>query len=173
MEGLLHPPLVHFAVVLPIVALAFQIAYMITKNEAHSVYAARILAVAAIMMIAVWYTGGLEGKDAYPLLDAEGKKELLAHKAYGMYVMITAIVIAIIKFAACKIKSGALEVGSLLLMLSLVGMIGYQGLLGGDVVYEHGGNVKAMSKLSDCTEELDELKAMSEDEDEDEDEDEE
>jgi uncharacterized membrane protein len=174
MEGLLHPPLVHFAVVLPLVALAFQIAYMITKNEAHSVYAARILAVAAIMMVAVWYTGGLEGKEAYPLLDAEGKKELLAHKAYGMYVMITTLVIAAIKFAACKLKSGALEAGSLLLMLSLVGMVGYQGSLGGDVVYEHGGNVKTTKDLKECKAELEEAAMMSDDdEDEDEDEDEE
>jgi len=173
MEGLLHPPLVHFAVVLPLVALAFQIAYMITKNEAHSVYAARILAVAAIMMVAVWYTGGEEGKLAYPLLDAEGKKELLAHKAYGMYVMITTLVIAAIKFAACKMKSGALEAGSLLLMLSLVGMVGYQGSLGGDVVYEHGGNVKVTKDLKECKAELEEAAMMSDDDDEDEDEDDE
>ncbi len=172
MEGLLHPPLVHFAVVLPIVALAFQIAYMITKNEAHSVYAARILAVAAILMVAVWYTGGVDGKVAYPLLDAEGKKELLEHKAYGLYVMITTLIIAAIKFVSCRMKNRALEMGSLLLMLSLVGMVGYQGSMGGDVVYEHGGNVETTKTLKDCKAELEELKMMSEDEDEDEDEDE-
>jgi len=173
MEGLLHPPLVHFAVVLPIVALIFQIAYIITKNEAHSVYAARLLAFGAIMMVAVWYTGGQEGKEAYPLLDAEGQKELLAHKAYGLYVMVTTLIIAAIKFVSCRMKSAPLELGSLLLMISLVGMVGYQGSMGGDVVYEHGGNVKTTKTLKDCKSELEELKMMSEDDDdEDEDEDE-
>jgi len=172
MEGLLHPPLVHFAVVLPIVALVFQLTYLITKNEAHSVYAARILAVGAILMVAVWYTGGAEGKLAYPLLDAEGKKELLAHKAYGMYVMIATLVIAAIKFVSCKMKTPALELGSFLLMASLVGMVGYQGSMGGDVVYEHGGNVETTKTLKKCNADLEELKMMSEDEDEDEDEDE-
>jgi len=172
MEGLLHPPLVHFAIVLPLVALMFQIAYMITKNEAHSVYSARILAVAALIMIAVWYTGGQDGKAAYPLLDAEGQKDLLAHKAYGLYVMITTIVIAIIKFAACKMKNSALEMGALLLIASLVGMVVFQGSTGGEIVYEHGGNVKAMKKLGTCEAALQEYKDMDDDdEDEDEDED--
>ena len=174
MEGLLHPPLVHFAIALPLVALIFQIAYMITKNEAHSKYAARILAFGAIMIVAAWYTGGQDGQNAYPLLDAEGQKDLLAHKGYGLYVMVATLVIAAIKFTACKIKNGVLEAGSLLLIISLVGMIGYQGSTGGEIVYKHGGNVKAMEQVKACKAELEELKMMSEDdEDEDEDEDEE
>jgi len=54
---IIHPATVHFAMVLPLVASVFGLAYLYTRTELMSKIAARTTLVAALAMIAVWYTG--------------------------------------------------------------------------------------------------------------------
>lgn len=147
---LLHPPLVHFAIVLPMVALIFQIAYSVTNTYLYSKLSSRVLIIAALFMIAAWYTGGLQGQDVYPLLNDEGKKVLLQHKQLGMYMMILAIVLALAKFIACKSRNIVLETMVLIGLLGASSLLAYQGLIGGDIVYKHGGGVDKHSDGMDC-----------------------
>lgn len=147
---LLHPPLVHFAIVLPMVAFMFQLAFSATNNFKYSQWSAYLLIVSALVMIGAWYTGGLQGADVYPLLTQEGQEVLKSHKSIGFYIMLATIALAIIKFFAYKSRNVILEtivfVGLLLIASSLV----YQGLIGGEVVYKHGGGVENHSDGLDC-----------------------
>jgi len=147
---LLHPPLVHFAIVLPFVALVFQLAFSVSNTYAHSQWSARILLLAALVMVGAWYTGGKEGADVYPLLSDLGQETLKSHKALGLYIMIGTIVIAIIKYVACKSRNVILETIVFISLLTLTSALAYQGLLGGDVVYKHGANVQDHSDGLDC-----------------------
>ncbi len=151
MEGILfHPPLVHFAIVLPLVALFFQITYSVSNNYIYSQWSARILVVAALMMIAAWYTGGQQGADVYPLLSEEGQETLKQHKNIGLYLMIATVVLAIVKFVACKARNVVLETVVLIGLLGISSALAYQGLIGGDVVYKYGGGVENHSDGMDC-----------------------
>lgn len=154
-ELLLHPPLVHFAIVLPVIALFFQIAYSVTSNQTYSKCSVSALAVAAVVMVAAWYTGGLQGQDVYPMLSDAGQESLKAHKNLGLYLMAGAIVLSLIKFYAYRIKSVALETLILIGLLVMTSGLMYQGLIGGDVVYKYGGGVENYSDGMDCLEEQD------------------
>ena len=150
---LLHPPLVHFAIVLPIVALFFQISYSVSNNQLYSQWSFCILLLAALFMISAWYTGGLQGADVYPLLSDEGQETLKQHKNIGLYLMIATILLAIIKFIASKSKSVILETIVLMGLLLTSSGLAYQGFIGGDVVYKYGGGVDNHSDGLDCLEE--------------------
>ena len=151
MEGILfHPPLVHFAIVLPLVALFFQITYSVSNNYIYSQWSARILVIAALVMIATWDTGGQQGADVYPLLSEEGQTTLKQHKNIGLYLMIATIALALVKFIACKARNVILETIVLIGLLSISSALAYQGLIGGDVVYKYGGGVENHSDGMDC-----------------------
>jgi len=147
---LLHPPLVHFAIVLPFIALVFQLAFSVTNTYAYSQWSARTLVIAALVMVAAWYTGGLEGTEAYALLSEAGQESLKSHKNLGLYIMIATIIIALVKFVACKSRNVVLETIIFVSLLGLSSTLAYQGLLGGDVVYKHGANVQNHSDGIDC-----------------------
>jgi len=165
MEGiLLHPPLVHFAIVLPLVALFFQITYSVSNNYIYSQWSARILVVAALVMIAAWYTGGLQGADVYPLLSEEGQTTLKQHKNIGLYLMIATVALAIVKFIACKARNVILETIVLIGLLSISSALAYQGLIGGDVVYKYGGGVENHSDGMDCLTDQAEMEEEEEEE---------
>ena len=147
---LLHPPLVHFAIVLPVVALIFQLAFSATNNYIYSQWSSRMLTVAALVMVGAWYTGGLQGQDVYPLLSENGQEILKSHKSLGLYIMIATIMLAIVKFVACKSRNVILETITFVGLLTVTSSLAYQGLLGGDVVYKHGGGVENHSDVLDC-----------------------
>jgi len=147
---LLHPPLVHFAIVLPMVALIFQLAYSATNNYLYSQWSARILIIAALVMIGAWYTGGAEGKEIYPLLTENAQEVLKQHKSLGLIAMISIIVLAVVKFIACKAKNVILETLVFIGLLGIASILAYQGLLGGELVYKHGANVQKHSDGLDC-----------------------
>jgi len=83
---MIHPASVHFAMVLPVVAAAFGLIYLVGKNEMMSKIAARTTLVAAIAMIVAWYTGSKAGPEIFDYLSKAGKEELLEHKALGLYL---------------------------------------------------------------------------------------
>ncbi len=159
---LLHPPLVHFAIVLPLVALFFQITYSVSNNYIYSQWASRILVIAAVFMTAAWYTGGAQGQDVYPLLSDDGQAVLKQHKDIGLYLMVVTIILAIVKFIACKARNVVLETIVLIGLLAASSALAYQGFIGGDVVYKYGGGVENYSDGMDCLADLEE----SEDEEE-------
>jgi len=149
---LFHPPLVHFAIVLPFIALVFQLAFSVTNNYAYSQWSARTLMASAIVMIVAWYTGGAEGADVYPLLSEAGQGVLKSHKNLGLYIMVATIIIALVKFVACKSRNVVLETIIFISLLGLSSALAYQGLQGGKVVYTHGANVVNHSDGLDCLE---------------------
>lgn len=152
-ELLLHPPLVHFAIVLPFIALFFQIAYSVSNNHIYSKCSASALAVAAVVMLGAWYTGGMQGEDVYPMLSDAGQTSLKSHKELGLYLMIGAIALAVIKLYAYRAKNVVYETIILIGLLVISSGLMYQGLLGGDVVYKYGGGVENHSDGLDCLEE--------------------
>ena len=156
LELLLHPPLVHFAIVLPVIALFFQIAYSVSNNHTYSKCSASALVISAVIMVGAWYTGGLQGEDVYPMLSDAGQASLKSHKTLGLYLMIGAIVLSLIKLYAYRIKSVLLETIILTGLLVMTSGLMYQGLIGGDVVYKYGGGVEKYSDGMDCLEEHEE-----------------
>jgi len=135
---MIHPATAHFAMVLPVVASAFGVAYLISKKEIMSKIAARTTLVAALAMIGVWYTGSQAGPLIYNYLDAAGKHELLEHKQLGLYLAIAMGIIALLQIAGCRLKKFALEALAILLLIGAMFTTFLQGKHGGEIVYDYG-----------------------------------
>ncbi|MCJ7765290.1 MAG: hypothetical protein MUP09_05040, partial [Thiovulaceae bacterium] len=140
----------HFAIVLPVVASVFGVIYLITRSEGMSKVSTRSLVIAALGIIAAWYTGSQAGPDAYPLLSSEGQQELLDHKALGLYLAIAFGVIALIKFVGCKMNKFGIEALAMLLLLGATVMTFAQGKDGGELTCEYGAGVEKHADGLDC-----------------------
>jgi uncharacterized membrane protein len=140
---MLHPATVHFAMVLPVVAVMCSLIYMVKRDERLSKLSSRITLVAALAVIGVWYTGSQAGPEIFKYLSAGGKEELLEHKSLGLYLAIAFGVIAFLKMLGCKLKKFSLEVLAIVLLLVATVAIFKQGKDGGELVYKYGTPFKS------------------------------
>ncbi len=154
---MLHPATAHFAMVLPVVATVFGLAYLVSKSETMSKISARTALVAALAMIGVWYTGSQAGPLIYGFLDQAGKHELLEHKELGLYLAIAMTVVALIQMAGCKLKKFGLQALGVVLTVAVMAVTFVQGKDGGEIVYEHGKpfQMTQLEKYISSDEELD------------------
>jgi uncharacterized membrane protein len=140
---MLHPASVHFAMVLPVVAATFGLIYLATKKEGFSKIAARTTLVAALAMIAAWYTGSQAGPEIFDYLSKEGKEELLEHKSLGLYLAVAMGVIALLQITGCRLKKFGLEALAIVLLIGAMATTFLQGKDGGEIVYNYGMPFKA------------------------------
>jgi uncharacterized membrane protein len=140
---MIHPATAHFAMVLPVVASAFGIAYMISRTETMSKILARTTLVAALAMIAAWYTGNQAGPQIFDYLSQAGKHELLEHKELGLYLAIAMGIIALLQIIGCKMKKFGIQVFATLLLIAAMFTTFLQGKHGGEIVYNYGMPFKA------------------------------
>lgn len=140
---MLHPASAHFAMALPVVASVFGLAYLYSKTEIMSKISTRTTVVAALAMIAAWYTGNQAGPQIYDYLSEAGKHELIEHKNLGLYLAIAMGVIALIQMAGCKLKNFVLQALAIVLLLAATATTFLQGKHGGELVYNYGMPFKA------------------------------
>jgi len=157
---MIHPATVHFAMVLPVVASVFGVAYMISRTQTMSKILARTTLVAALAMIAAWYTGNQAGPEIYDYLSEAGKHELLEHKTLGLYLAIAMGIIALIQIVGCKLQKFGIQVFATILLIGAMFTTFLQGKHGGELVYNHGMPFKAYlmeDTLKQATQDAEEL----------------
>ena len=154
---MLHPPMTHFAVVLPIISLVIGLAYLYKPTEIMSKISTRFMLFASIFMIAAFFTGKSDGSDAYMLLSGDGQALLKEHKELGLYILISMLVITAIKVFGCTKKIFRAEVVSIVLLAVVAGTTLYQGKMGGDITYKYGANVEKHSDGMDCLDDPEEF----------------
>ncbi len=151
---LLHPAIVHFAIVLPLVILIIELINLFTKRKALSISIYALFVLLMIVYVAAYIFGVTDGREAGPLLNDEGAADLKSHKLLGTYLIYFAllpIVLKIVSFFVDKGWSRALYSSALVLLIALTF---YQGDKGGELVYKHGANVASQQALLDSLEEL-------------------
>lgn len=149
---LLHPVMVHFAVVLPLIVLILELANLGFKRRALSMTSLGLLVTAVLFYLAAYYAGKADGKEAYALLSPEGQEALKSHKLLGTYLVYALSVPLVFKLIAMLT---AQKWARGLLLLSLVMFISFmvkQGYDGGELVYKYGANVQAVSAAQDALE---------------------
>lgn len=163
-----HPPVVHLALALPVIVLLIELVNLIAKNRTLSITSLLLLLLASLGAVAAYITGGIDGKEAYPLLSEAGQAELKAHKLLGTYLMLMSGVVIVFKVLSMLIGKVTMKVLYLLVFGLFVAGLVEQGHDGGELVYEHGANVQRVQALDDemfdLQEELEELKAEKKEE---------
>lgn len=149
---MIHPATAHFAMVLPLVATVFGIAYLIAKTETMSKISARVTLFSALAMIGVWYTGSQAGPLIYDYLSEAGQATLIAHKNLGLYLAIALSAIAVLQIIACKLNKHVIQVVAVVGLIAVSGATMLQGKMGGELVYNHGTPFKSYMIMDSLTE---------------------
>ncbi|MRI83633.1 MAG: hypothetical protein C6I00_04355 [Nitratiruptor sp.] len=153
---LLHGPVVHFAIAIPVIALLLELVNLALRRRCVGVISGLLLILAGLVYIAAFFTGKVDGSEAYSLLSAEGKEELQEHKLLGVYLLLGIWGVVLLKLIFMMINRFWAK---LLFTLALAGFVAasfIQGKHGGELVYTYGANVKAVSALDDKIMELEE-----------------
>ncbi|MDF1877392.1 hypothetical protein JHD47_06135 [Sulfurimonas sp. SAG-AH-194-L11] len=140
---MIHPATVHFAMVLPVVASALGIAYLINRQEIFSKLSSISLFFTALAMGVVWYTGSQAGPEIYDYLSEAGQHELVEHKELGLYLAISMSIIFVLKIIGCLTKKFIIEALAIVLLLIATLITFVQGKDGGEIVYNHGTPFKS------------------------------
>ncbi|MCW9026417.1 MAG: hypothetical protein OQJ77_03795, partial [Thiovulaceae bacterium] len=152
-----HPALAHFAISLPILSLVLGAAYLYKPSEVMSKVSSRFFVFAALFIIAAFFSGKHDGSEVYALLSSDGKKLLIQHKDFGLYIAIAMGIAALVKFFGCIKKNFKVEIVSVILVAIVAGGVLYQGKMGGELTYTYGAHVKGYSDGMDCLEEMAEM----------------
>ena len=162
---LMHPPIDHFLIAIPVLVLLLEIVNLIVKKRAIGVTLFFLLLLTVVVSIAAYMTGSVDGKEAYPLLSEAAQGELKAHKLLGTYLMFASVVVLVFKLLSSIIRRGLMKALYLLVLILFVVGILKQGKDGGELVYEYGVNVQKVqeldSDLDDLKEELEDLQEES------------
>lgn len=168
--ALAHPPLVHFAIVLPIMIVLLEFVNIIVKRgetpeepKGRGVSTLSFLLILAMVIIfsAAYVAGTVDGKAAWDTLGSAGQAELKEHKLIGTYLVYGSIVLLVFKFISLAGTKSRILL--LLLAIAFAGATLKQGKDGGELVYTYGANVEKVTDLDDelfdLKEELDDLKS--------------
>jgi len=154
--AIVHPPLVHFAIVLPIMIVLLELVNIIVKMgetpeepKGRGVSTLSFLLILAMVVIfsVAYLSGSVDGKAAWTALGSDGQAELKEHKLIGTYLVYGSIVLLffkIVSFAGAKSR-----VFLLLLAIAFAGATLKQGKDGGELVYKYGANVSKVKELDD------------------------
>ena len=158
---LMHPPVDHFIIALPIIILFIEFINLFAKKRAIGVVSFLLIVLTVVASVAAYLTGSVDGKEAYPLLNEVAQGELKEHKLLGTYLMLASAVVLVFKLLSAMIGRGIMKVLYLAVLILFVAGILKQGKEGGELVYKYGVNVEKVqeldSELFDVKEELEEL----------------
>ena len=159
---LLHPAVVHFAVVLPLVILILELINLITKRKSLTITIYILFVLLVGVFVSALATGVIDGKNGGLLMSDEGLEHLKQHKLIGIYLLYLSALPILLKLLTLAVKKPWAKVIYLLSFVAIITLTLYQAKEGGALVYEYGLNVEAKTNLDDTVEELqdemDELK---------------
>ncbi|WP_415407545.1 DUF2231 domain-containing protein [Sulfurovum sp. CS9] len=158
---LMHPPVDHFIIALPIIILLLEFINLFAKKKAIGVVSFFLLILTVVAAVAAYLTGSVDGKEAFPLLSEAAQTEVKEHKLFGTYLMLASAIVLVFKLLSAMISRGLMKALYLLVLILFVAGILKQGKEGGELVYKYGVNVEKVqeldSELFDVKEELEEL----------------
>ncbi|MBT8344021.1 MAG: hypothetical protein KJO45_04820 [Sulfurovum sp.] len=146
---LLHPAVDHFAIALPVVILLLELMNLVLRKKAISGVSFFLILLTVVVSVGAYFTGLVDGKEAYPALTEAGKAALSEHKILGTYLMLASGVILLFKLLSMLTGKGIIKGLYLLILIAFVAGIFEQGKEGGELVYKYGMNVEQVKTLDD------------------------
>jgi uncharacterized membrane protein len=147
--ALMHPPVAHFIIALPVIILLLEVINLIAKKRAIGVTSFFLLVLTVAAAVAAYLTGSVDGKAAWDILTQDGQTALKAHKLFGTYLLFASAIVVLFKLISVMIQRGLTKAVYLLILIIFVAGILKQGKEGGELVYTHGANVKIVKTMDD------------------------
>ena len=145
---LLHPPVDHFAIALPVVILLLEFYNLFARKKSIGAFSFLLLILTVGAFAIAYLTGTTDGKEAYDLLTPEGQDAFNAHKLLGTYLLLGTVVVLFFKLLAMTGKTYFKFFFFVVLIGLIVGTF-EQGEHGGELVYKYGANVERVKTLDD------------------------
>ena len=163
---LLHPVVDHFIIALPVVILLLELMNLMMKKKVVGGVSFFLIVLTVVASVGAYFTGIVDGKEAYPALSEAAKAALSEHKLLGTYLMLASGVVLLFKLLSMITGKRIIRVLYILILIAFVAGIFEQGEEGGELVYKYGmnvGKVKVLDdELFDLKEELEEATAKTE-----------
>lgn len=157
-----HPIVDHFVIALPVVILLLELVNLVIRKKALSGMSFFLLLLTVIAAVSAYFTGLVDGSEAYPTLNDAAKAALAEHKNLGTYLMLASGVVLLFKLLSMLTDKSVIRAIYMVILIVFVAGIFEQGEEGGKLVYTHGLNVEQVKALDDelfdVKEELDEVK---------------
>jgi uncharacterized membrane protein len=153
---LVHPAVVHFAVAIPVVILLLEIINLFFKKRAISLLSLFLIVLVVVSMSISYFTGAVDGKEAYSLLIAEGQAELKEHKLLGAYLVYGSVALLLFKLLFMAFSKIVARLFFIILIIGFIAITLKQGKDGGELVYKYGANSKALTSIKEKLDELQE-----------------
>jgi len=147
--ALMHPPVAHFIIALPVIILLLEVINLIAKKRAIGVTSFFLLVLTVAAAVAAYLTGSVDGKAAWDILTQDGQTALKAHKLFGTYLLFASAIVVLFKLISVMVQRGLTKAVYLLILIIFVAGILKQGKEGGELVYTHGANVKIVKTMDD------------------------
>jgi uncharacterized membrane protein len=155
-----HPIVDHFVIALPVVILLLELINLVMRKKAISGTSFFLILLTVLAAVGAYFTGLVDGKEAYPALNEAAKEALGEHKLLGTYLMLLSGVVLLFKLLSMLTDKSIIRALYILILIVFVAGIFEQGEEGGKLVYKHGLNVEQVKvlddELFDVKEELDE-----------------
>ncbi len=141
----LHPPIVHFAVALTIIGVIFELLGFTLKRESlkHAAFWTFIVGV-----LAVWgamFSGEAAEEAVEHFIEGTNVEKVFElHEELGKILPWIFTVLGLFRVFLYIKESSKLMIIYLIAAIIGIGLIGYQGRLGGIMVYEYGVGVKPL-----------------------------
>jgi uncharacterized membrane protein len=143
----LHPVVDHFSIALLFVAVLIDLVASMSPTRMWLRYSAVMLMIlGAIAAGGSFFTGGMEGDRIWNALGEPAKDVLKRHDQLGLYLAIVFGVLAVwrIMIQAFGFMAGSRAIYLIVALLAIVAL-GYQGHLGGVLVYDYGAGTALMA----------------------------
>lgn len=134
----LHPAVVHFPIVLTFVALLFELLALSPKLKSLSSASPLLLALAALSSVAAVLSGEAAADAA--VIPKAARQLLEQHEELGEKVMYALLILAALRLIFFRLErfSAWVRAVFLVLLLAAAVAVGYNGKLGGELVFQHG-----------------------------------
>lgn len=142
--SLYHPYIVHFALVIPIMALLFQWGSVVSANKTKQNPANMLFFLGVLSVFAAYLTGTAAAPDVKPTLSMDGQNLFDMHKSIGTYLILAYLALIVLKLFSMVINKNGLRLLVTLLMIGTIAALLYEVKLGHQLVFEYGAGVEAL-----------------------------
>lgn len=134
----LHPAVVHFLVALSFLALFFELVTLHPKARQLAPVVPILLLFSAVAAVAAVLSGHAAHDEA--VIPPAARALVEQHEELGEKVMVGLIVLAVLRLVLWRLERLAFWVRAVwvLLLMAAAAAVGYNGMLGGELVFQHG-----------------------------------